>query len=151
MIDLNCGALVELAHAVLPAMLERGDGAILNVASTAAFQPGPGHGGLFRDQGVRSGVQRGAARGGRARQGVRVTALCPGPTRTEFGEVAGFKGNGAFDRLSATSADVVAAGLQALDANRAVAIPGLVNKIGAQGHRLFPRAVVRKVTAAIKY
>ena len=42
MIDLNCGTLVELTHAVLPAMLARGDGAILNVASTAAFQPGPG-------------------------------------------------------------------------------------------------------------
>ena len=42
MIDLNCGALVELAHAVLPGMIERKSGAILNVASTAAFQPGPG-------------------------------------------------------------------------------------------------------------
>jgi len=42
MIDLNCGALIELAHAVLPAMIERKQGRILNVASTAAFQPGPG-------------------------------------------------------------------------------------------------------------
>lgn len=56
-----------------------------------------------------------------------------------------------FDKLSATSGDVVAAGLKALDSNRAVTIPGLVNKIGAQGHRFFPRALVRKVTAAIKY
>jgi short-subunit dehydrogenase len=86
-----------------------------------------------------------------ARTGVRVTALCPGPTRTEFGQVAGFAGNGAFDKISAASADVVAHGLKALDKNRAVAIPGLANKAGAQGHRLLPRWLLRKVTAAIKF
>jgi short-subunit dehydrogenase len=80
-----------------------------------------------------------------------VTALCPGPTRTEFGEVAGFSSNGAFDKLSARSEDVVALGLKALDKGHAVVIPGLVNKAGAQGHRFLPRAWLRKVTAAIKY
>ena len=150
MIDLNCGALVELCHAVLPAMLERGEGAILNVASTAAFQPGPGMATYFATKAFVLSFSE-ALHEEVAKAGVRVTALCPGPTATEFGAVAGFKGNGMFDRLSATSAKVVAAGLKALDANRAVAIPGLVNKLGAQGQRLFPRAVVRKVTAAIKY
>jgi len=82
---------------------------------------------------------------------VRVTALCPGTTKTEFGEVAGFSGNGAFDKMSADSEEVVALGLKALGRNRAVAIPGLVNKAGAQGHRFLPRAWLRKVTAAIKY
>ena len=86
-----------------------------------------------------------------AKSGVRVTALCPGPTKTEFGEVAGFKGNGAFDRISARSEDVVALGLKALDRGRAVAIPGLVNKAGAQAHRFLPRALLRKITGAIKY
>lgn len=150
MIDLNCGALVELCHAVLPAMLERGEGAILNVASTAAFQPGPGMATYFATKAFVLSFSE-ALHEEVAKAGVRVTALCPGPTATEFGAVAGFKGNGAFDKLSATSADVVAAGLRALDSNRAVAIPGLVNKLGAQGQRFFPRALVRKVTAAIKY
>ena len=150
MIDLNCGALVELCHAVLPAMLKRGEGAILNVASTAAFQAGPGMATYFATKAFVLSFSE-ALHEEVAKSGVRVTALCPGPTRTEFGAVAGFKGNGAFDRLSATSAEVVAVGLKALDSNRAVAIPGLVNKIGAQGQRFFPRALVRKVTAAIKY
>ena len=150
MIDLNCGALVELCHAVLPAMLERGEGAILNVASTAAFQPGPGMATYFATKAFVLSFSEALHEELRG-SGVRVTALCPGPTATEFGEVAGFKGNGMFDKLSATSTEVVAAGLKALDANRAVMIPGIVNKLGAQGQRFFPRALVRKVTAAIKY
>lgn len=150
MIDLNCGTLVELCHAVLPAMLARGDGAILNVASTAAFQPGPGMATYFATKAFVLSFSEALHEELKAR-GVRVTALCPGPTATEFGDVAGFRGNSMFERLSAKPADVVAAGVKALDANRAVAIPGLVNKIGAQGPRLLPRALVRKVTAAIKY
>jgi short-subunit dehydrogenase len=150
MIDLNCGALVGLTHAVLPAMIERGEGAILNIASTAAFQPGPGMAVYFATKAFVLSFSE-ALHEEVAKKGVRVTALCPGPTKTEFGEVAGFSGNGAFDKMSAKSEDVVALGLKALDRNRAVAIPGLVNKAGAQGHRFLPRAWLRKVTAAIKY
>ena len=150
MIDLNCGTLVELCHAVLPGMIERGEGAILNVASTAAFQPGPGMAVYFATKAfVLSFSEALHEEVGKA--GVRVTALCPGPTKTEFGEVAGFKGNGAFDKINARSEDVVALGLKALDKGRAVAIPGLINKAGAQGHRLLPRWLLRKVTASIKY
>jgi hypothetical protein len=150
MLDLNCGALIELSHAVLPAMIERGDGAILNVASTAAFQPGPGMAVYFATKAFVLSFSEALHEEVRTK-GVRVTALCPGPTRTEFGDVAGFKGNGAFDRMSARSEEVVRMGLKALDQGRAVAIPGLVNKIGAQGHRLVPRWLLRKVTAAIKF
>lgn len=150
MIDLNCGALVELSHAVLPAMRERGDGAILNVASTAAFQPGPGMAVYFATKAFVLSFSEALHEELRG-SGVRVTALCPGPTATEFGDVAGFKGNGMFDKLSASSRDVVRAGLAGLARNRAVVIPGLVNKAGAQGHRLLPRALLRKITAAIKY
>jgi uncharacterized protein len=150
MIDLNCGALVELTHAVLPAMLERKDGAILNVASTAAFQPGPKMAVYFATKAFVLSFSEALHEEVRA-QGVRVTALCPGPTKTEFGDVAGFRGDGAFDRLSARSDEVVAVGIRALDANRAVMIPGWINKAGAQGHRLLPRSVLRKITALIKY
>ena len=150
MIDLNCGTLVELTHAVLPGMIERKKGAILNIASTAAFQPGPGMAVYFATKAFVLSFSEALHEEFRG-SGIRVTALCPGPTRTEFGEVAGFKGNGAFDKISARSEDVVAMGLKALDQGRAVAIPGLVNKAGAQAHRLFPRSWLRKVTAAIKY
>ena len=149
MIDLNVGTLVELCHAVLPGMIERKSGAILNIASTAAFQPGPGMATYFATKAFVLSFSE-ALHEEVGKDGVRVTALCPGPTKTEFGEVAGFKGNGAFDRMSARSEDVVAMGLKALDAGQAVAIPGLANKMGAQAHRLMPRSWLRKITALIK-
>ena len=150
MIDLNVGTLVELCRAVLPGMIERKSGAILNLASTAAFQPGPGMAVYFATKAFVLSFNE-ALHEEVAKAGIRVTALCPGPTKTEFGEVAGFKGNGAFDKISARSEDVVAMGLKALDRGTAVAIPGLFNKVGAQGHRFMPRWLLRKVTAAIKY
>ena len=150
MIDLNCGTLVELTHAVLPGMIERGQGAILNLASTAAFQPGPGMAVYFATKAFVLSFSEALHEEVRE-HGVTVTALCPGPTATEFGEVAGFTGNGGFDKISARSEDVVAMGLKALDRGRAVAIPGLVNKAGAQAHRFMPRWLLRKIAAAIKY
>ena len=151
MIDLNCGTLVELCHAVLPAMIARGDGAILNVASTAAFQPGPKMAVYFATKAFVLSFSE-ALHEEVAKAGVRVSALCPGPTATEFGDVAGFKAQGGlFDRLKATSPDVVAAGIRALDRNRAVMVPGLSNKAGAQGHRLLPRSWLRKLVGSVKY
>ena len=149
MIDLNCGALTELAHAVLPGMIARGSGAILNVASTAAFQPGPGMAVYFATKAFVLSFSEALHEEVRG-SGVTVTALCPGPTATEFGEVAGWRGHPLVDRLTARSADVVRAGLAGLARGRAVVIPGLVNKVGAQGHRLLPRALLRKVTGSIK-
>jgi short-subunit dehydrogenase len=150
MIDLNCGALVDLCHALVGPMVARGDGAILNLASTAAFQPGPKMAVYFATKAFVLSFSEALHEEMRTK-GVRVSALCPGPTKTEFGDVAGFKGNGAFDKMSARSQDVVAAGIRALDRNKAVMIPGLTNKAGAQGHRFLPRAWLRKITGMIKY
>jgi uncharacterized protein len=79
-----------------------------------------------------------------------VSALCPGPTATEFGAVAGFGEAGNFDRLSMDSPTVVRAGLKGLAANKAVVIPGLVNKFGAASTRFVPRRLVRKIAGALK-
>ncbi len=149
MIDLNCGALTELAHAVLPAMIAAKSGAILNVASTAAFQPGPGMAVYFATKAFVLSFSEALHEEVRG-YGVRVTALCPGPTATEFGDVAGWRGNPMIDKLSAKSEDVVRAGIAAMDKGRAIVIPGVANKAGAQGHRLLPRWLLRKVTASIK-
>ena len=149
MIDLNCGALVELAQAVLPAMIAVKSGKILNVASTAAFQPGPGMAVYFATKAFVLSFSEALHEEARP-HGVSVTALCPGPTATEFGEVAGWGGHAIIDKLSARSSDVVRAGIAAMDQNRAVAIPGLVNKAGSQGHRLLPRWLLRKITGSIK-
>ncbi len=83
--------------------------------------------------------------------GIKVTCLCPGPTRTEFGEVAGFGGNGMFDRIAMNASEVVEAGLDGLDSNRAVVVTGWMNKVTALSTRFAPRSVVRKIAGAIKY
>ena len=149
MIDLNCGALTELAHAVLPDMLAKKKGAILNVASTAAFQPGPGMAVYFATKAFVLSFTE-ALHEELRDQGIRVTALCPGPTATEFGEVAGFGKISAFEKIAATSEVVVRAGLDGLEAGKAIVVPGLLNKVGVQGHRLLPRGLLRRVAGMVK-
>ena len=149
MIDLNCGALVELAHAVLPGMIERKSGAILNVASTAAFQPGPGMAVYFATKAFVLSFSEALHEEVKA-QGVRVSALCPGPTATEFGAVAGFGPSNASSKLAAASGPVVGAGLQGLDRNQAIVVPGMMNKATAQAHRFLPRGVVRRAVGILK-
>lgn len=150
MIDLNVGALTDLCRGVAPGMIERKSGGIINVASTAAFQPGPRMAVYFATKAFVLSLSE-ALHEELKPHGVSVTCLCPGPTRTEFGEVAGFGGNGMFDKVAMESPQVVKAGLDGLDKNKAVVIPGLVNKIGASSTRFAPRSVVRKIAGAIKY
>jgi len=83
--------------------------------------------------------------------GIAVSCLCPGPTRTEFGDVAGFGGNGMFDRVAMTAEEVVVLGLLGLDRNKAVVVAGWVNKIRGVRTRFGPRSVGRKIGGAIKY
>jgi uncharacterized protein len=150
MIDLNVGTLTDLCRAVAPGMSLRKSGGILNVASTAAFQPGPKMAVYFATKAYVLSFTE-ALHEELKPHGVRVTCLCPGPTRTEFGEVAGFGGNSLFDRVVMEAPEVVAAGLAGLEKNRAVVVPGLANKIVAASNRFAPRPVVRKIAGAIKY
>ncbi len=149
MIDLNCGALVDLAYAVLPGMIGRKSGAILNVASTAAFQPGPGMAVYFATKAFVLSFSE-ALHEEVKRHGVTVSALCPGPTATEFGEVAGFAPASPSSKLAAASGPVVTAGLQGIERGRAIVIPGLMNKATAQAHRFLPRAIVRRAVGVLK-
>jgi len=150
MIDLNIGTLTALCRAFAPRMIERKSGGILNVASTAAFQPGPNMAVYFATKAYVLSFTE-ALHEELKPHGVHVTALCPGPTRTEFGDVAGFGGNGMFDRVAMTAEPVVAAGLAGLERNHAIVVTGLINKIGAASTRFAPRSVVRKIAGAIKY
>jgi short-subunit dehydrogenase len=148
MIDLNMRALVGLTHLVLPAMKANRAGFILNVASTGAFQAGPGFALYFATKAFVLSFSE-ALHQELKGSGVRVSALCPGPTRTEFGEVAGVTTD-RFDRFAADAASVVRAGLAGLDRNQAIVIPGFSNKLSAQSNRLLPRAWMRRIVASMK-
>ena len=150
MIDLNVGALTDLCRAAAPGMIKRKSGGILNVASTAAFQPGPKMAVYFATKAYVLSFSE-ALHEELKGQGIKVSCLCPGPTRTEFGEVAGFGGSGVFDRVAMDAPRVVSVGLAGLDRNRAVVVPGVINKITAASTRFAPRPVVRKIAGAIKY
>ena len=150
MIDLNVRALAYFSHAVIKDMVRNGGGAILNVASTAAFQPGPKMAVYFATKAFVLSLTE-ALHEELKRHGIKVSGLCPGPTRTEFGAVAGFGDGGPFDRIAADAAGVVRAGLNGLDRNRAVVIPGVLNTVAAVSTRFVPRMLVRKIAGAIKY
>lgn len=147
MIDLNVRALTELSRAVLPAMLARGRGGILNVASTAAFQPGPHMAVYYATKAYVLSFTE-ALHQELKGTGVKVSALCPGPVATEFFDVANV--HGLLRRLAADAPSVVRAGLRGLDRDKAVVIPGGRNKVLAQSHRIMPRALMRRVIARIK-
>ena len=126
-------------------MVERKSGAILNVASTAAFQPGPKMAVYFATKAFVLSFTE-ALHEELKPHGVKVSCLCPGPTRTEFGEVAGFGGNGMFDRVAMDAPDVVEAGLDgAGQESRRWWFPGWSTRCGAASTRFAPRSVVRKI------
>lgn len=151
MIDLNVGALTDLCRAVAPAMIKRKSGGIINVASTAAFQPGPRMAVYYATKAFVLSFTE-ALHEELKPSGISVTCLCPGPTRTEFGAVAGVSGdNGLFERVAMDAPEVVAAGLDGLDKNKAVVVPGLVNKLTANSSRFAPRSLVRRIAGSIKY
>jgi short-subunit dehydrogenase len=149
MIDLNCRALVELCHVFLPAMITARDGAILNVASTAAFQPGPWMTTYYATKAFVLSFSEGLHEEVKD-HGIRVSALCPGPTKTEFAEVADMADSALFERMAAAPGPVVADGLKALDANRAVAVSGAMNKLSAASIRFIPRVMARRIAGALQ-
>ena len=144
------GTLTDLCRAVAPGMIERRSGGIINVASTAAFQPGPKMAVYFATKAFVLSLSE-ALHEELKPHGVHVSCLCPGPTRTEFGDVAGFGGNGLFDRVAMNPAR--SSGQVSMDSTRnsAVVVPGMLNKFGAASTRFAPRSWVRKIAGSIKY
>lgn len=149
MLRLNAAVLTDLTHRFLPAMLTRGHGAILNVASTAAFMPGAGLGVYYASKAYVLHFSEALAVELRG-TGVRVSALCPGPTETEFRDVAGRPRSGLLDRVAMQARPVVDAGLAGLERGRVVVVPGLFNKLCVVGVRCLPRALVRRAIGRIQ-
>ncbi len=142
MVQVNVTALTELTRQLLPAMLERGRGGILNVASTAAFQPGPWMSVYYASKAYVLSFSEGLHEELRTR-GVHVSCLCPGATATGFAAEADMESSLLFRLGTMTSEAVARAGVDGLRANKAVVIPGLKNWISAFLVRFTPRFVIR--------
>lgn len=147
-VDLNVRALVRLTHAALGPMIARRRGGIINVASMAGFQPIPNMAiyaatkafVLHFSEAVHEEVKR---------HGVVVTALCPGPVRTEFQQVAGVDESRAPSFVWVSVDTVVSTALAALASRRAIAVPGLFSRLGVLTVRLSPRFLVRRVAGSM--
>jgi short-subunit dehydrogenase len=146
-VQLNVVATHELSLAAIPAQVEAGTGGIVNVASTAAFQPLPYMATYAATKSFILHFSEGLADDLRG-AGVRVMALCPGPVRTEFHDNAGT--NDYMNLVGGMSAQrCVAAALKAFDRGHTVCIPGALNAVLAQGPRIAPRMVVRRVSGKL--
>lgn len=149
MIDLNCRVPTELTHAVLPAMIAAGRGGILNIASTAAFQPGPWMAVYYATKAFLLSFSE-AIHDEVKDKGVAVSALCPGPTRTEFFALAEME-DSALNRFMAGAPEkVIEDGLKALDANKAVRVSGALNSAIAGSIRITPRPLARRIAGELQ-
>lgn len=151
MIEVDVVAVADLCSRFLPGMVERGRGAVLNVASTGAFQPLPGQAGYGAGKAFVLSYTRSLA-GELRKTGVTATVLCPGPVETGFGEAAGFteeESSAALPSFLWVAADVVArTGVDALDKGRVVAIPGGANRAAAMFAHLAPKRALVSLIAS---
>jgi len=147
-IGVNILALTRLSHAAVKAMVPNGRGYLLNVSSVAGFQPGPGSTVYSATKAYVTSFTEALYEELRG-TGVRVTALCPGFTRTEFSEVSGTNSISSqvpnFAWLDAT--DVAREGLRAVTRGKVLCIPGALYKGVSAFSGVSPRALVRRITA----
>jgi uncharacterized protein len=146
MINLNITTLTYLTRLFLPAMVQKGNGRIMNVASTAAFQPGPTMSVYYATKAYVLHFSE-AISNELKNKGVTVTALCPGATESGFQSAAAMEESKLVKgKKLPTSAEVAAYGYKAMMKGKRVAIHGFMNKILANSVRFMPRGVVLAVT-----
>lgn len=149
MIDVNVGALVNLTHLFLQPMLARGEGKILNVASTASFQPGPGMSIYYASKAFVLSFSYALA-DELETTGITVTALCPGPTQTAFHKRAGRSHSKKVLGLWMMSAPEVAQmGFNGLMCGKRIVIPGFLNKLGYFFAKVLPVKIPAKVARKV--
>jgi short-subunit dehydrogenase len=151
MIRTDVEAVAHLCSLFLPGMVDRRQGAVLNVASTAAFQPLPGQAGYGACKSFVLSYSHAVAQEVRG-HGVTVTVLCPGPVETGFANAMGLSDDEAASSLPGfmweSAADVAADAIAALEKGRTVVIPGMANRVGARLAHLTPRRVLLPLLAA---
>jgi short-subunit dehydrogenase len=150
MVAVNVAALTDLTARWLPAMVAHRSGRVLNVASTAAFQPGPRMAVYFATKAYVLSLTEALAEELRG-TGVSATAFCPGVFASGFQEVAGIESSRLVrGRSMPTSRDMALAAISAMDRGAVVAVPGTFNKLGAFAPRLAPRSLVRRMVARVQ-
>ena len=141
----NTACVVGLSHAFLPPMLSRGGGAVINVASMMGFQPTPFMAVYGASKAFVLSFSEALSEEYRSR-GVRVVALCPGPTQTSFFKTLGT--DEAWSGPRRTPEQVAATGLKALERGRSVAVDGTTNAITALLPRFLPRPLVARIAGS---
>lgn len=150
MIELNVTALTHLTKLFLGPMLGRRSGRIMNVASTAGFQPGPLMSVYYASKAYVISFSEAIAEELRA-TGVTVTTFCPGPTATNFAAVAGLSNSRLFRMGGVARSDVTAKfGYAAMMQGRRIAIPGFKNNLIAQANRLAPRSLATRISRKVQ-
>lgn len=145
MIHLNCTSLVDLCHIFLPPMILKKSGFILNVASTAAFQPGPYMSVYYATKAFVLSFSESLSAELEG-TGVSVTALCPGPTISGFSSAAGLKNLILFDKFKLpTSAEAAQFGIESMERGKVVAVHLKINYILTLISRVTPKFAIRKV------
>ena len=143
MLQVNVVALTHLTGLFLPGMLKRSRGRIMNVASVAAFLPGPSMAVYYASKAYVLSFSE-ALDSELAGSGVTVTALCPGPTKTEFQKRAGIAQTPLFKMNAMDSMTAARIGYDAMMRGRRLA-PGFFNKFSVVALRFLPR----RATAAL--
>jgi hypothetical protein len=152
MMQVNMVSLVHLTRLYLPGMRQRGVGGILNVASTAAFQPGPLMALYYASKAFVLSFTEAIAEELRG-TALTATALCPGPTATDFQRRAKIEGIRLMKSKAIammTASEVAEIGYRGFLAGKAVIIPGVLNKFAIQLLRVSPRALVPRITRKLQ-
>lgn len=149
-IDLNIRSLTHVTRLFLPGMIKQGSGRIMNVASTAAFQPGPLMAVYYASKAYVLSFSQ-ALYNEVASHGITVTALCPGPTYTGFKKAAGLNDSMLFKRTKvATALDVANYGYRAMTKGKMIAVHGFTNSVIASAGKFFPRKFVLKMVRKLQ-
>ena len=149
MINLNIMALTHLTRLFVPGMIKRQYGKILNLSSTAAFQPGPTMSVYFATKAYVLNFSQ-AINNELREYGITVTTLCPGSTESGFHATALGEGKHSRERKLQPARDVALFGYKAMMKGKAVAIPGLMNLIMAASVSFFPRSLVVRAVRKVQ-
>jgi short-subunit dehydrogenase len=149
MIEVNVTALTRLTGVFLPPMLERREGGIVNIASVAAFEPGPFMAVYYASKAYVLSFSEALSYELRG-SGVTVTAICPGPTESEFGEIAGLAASRLGRSATMSSLEVARLAVDGHRAGKRLVVPGAGNAMVPLAARLLPRGLMLRLIAHLQ-